>query len=247
MPSPRIPTSGTVRPGGVPADGYPEHYRRVVSFTPRGGRMNPVQKRAFDAHAAAWYRETTDLGEQLDPTALFGRRAPLVIEIGSGMGESTAAMAAARPEINLLAVEVYRPGIAQTMHHLARAGVETVRILRADAVPVLDELVAPGSVDEIWLFFPDPWPKTRHHKRRIVTPDFVHLVATRLRPGGTFRLATDWEPYAEVMLDVCSAEPLLRNRFGGFAPRPPFRPRTRFEQRGLGEGRAIFDLELQRT
>lgn len=246
MPSSRIPTPGTLRPGGEPADGMPEHYRRIVSFTSRGGRLNAVQKRAFDAHADRWYLEATDLGGKIDAPALFGRDAPLVIEVGSGMGESTAAMAQARPEINVLAIEVYRPGIAQTLHHLAGRGVENVRILRADAVPVLDELVPADSLEELWLFFPDPWPKNKHHKRRIVTDSFVTLVASRLRPGGVFRLGTDIEQYAEVMLEVCSRNGLLRNRNDGFGPRPEFRPTTRFEGRGLDEGRAIFDLEFER-
>lgn len=233
----------------MPADGLPAHFRRVVSFTPRGGRMNQVQRKAFDSYADRWYLEGDDVaaaGEQLDATALFGRKAPLVIEIGSGMGESTAAMAAARPDINLLAVEVYKPGVAQTMHHLAKSGVENVRILRADAAAVLSELVPERSVDEIWLFFPDPWPKSRHHKRRLVTEAFAELVASRLRKGGVFRLATDWEPYAEQMLAACTPVKALRNPHSGWAPRPDFRPRTRFERRGLNEGRAIWDLEFIR-
>ncbi|MEJ7648035.1 MAG: tRNA (guanosine(46)-N7)-methyltransferase TrmB [Nakamurella sp.] len=246
MPSSRIPTPGTLRPGGEPADGMPEHYRRIVSFTSRGGRLNAVQKRAFDAYAHRWYLEATDLGGAIDSPSLFGRDAPLVIEVGSGMGESTAAMAQARPEINVLAIEVYRPGIAQTLHHLAGRGVGNVRILRADAVPVLDELVPADSLEELWLFFPDPWPKNKHHKRRIVTDSFVTLVASRLRAGGVFRLGTDIEQYAEVMLEVCSRNRLLRNRNDSFGPRPEFRPTTRFEGRGLDEGRAIFDLEFER-
>lgn len=246
MPSSRIPTSGTLRPGGVPSDGMPEHYRRITSFTPRGGRMNDVQKRAFRAYADRWYLEVADITGPICSPAVFGREAPLVIEIGSGMGESTAAMAAARPEINLLAIEVYKPGMAQTLHHLAGRGIENVRILRADAVPVLDELVPADSVQEIWLFFPDPWPKKKHHKRRIVTDSFATLVASRLRPGGIFRLGTDIEEYAAVMLEVCARIPTLRNRHPGFGPRPEFRPTTRFEGRGLDEGRAIFDLEFER-
>lgn len=246
MPSSSLPTSGVVREGDEPADGLPEHYRRIVSFTSRGGRMNAVQKRAFDAYADRWYLESTALGRVLDPPAVFGRTAPLVIEIGSGMGESTTAMAAARPDVNLLAIEVYRPGIAQLLHHLGKAAVDTVRVVRADAVSVLETLVPEASVDEIWLFFPDPWPKNRHHKRRIVTDEFVRLVASRLRPGGLFRMATDIEPYAEVMRTVGDAAPTLRNRHDGWASRPEFRPLTRFETRGLNEGREIFDLEYER-
>ena len=182
----------------------------------------------------------------LDAEATFGRPGPLVLEIGSGMGESTAAMAATRPEINLLAVEVYKPGVGQTLRHLARAGVDTVRLLRADVVDVLEQHLAASSLDEVWLFFPDPWPKTRHLKRRLVTPDFVELVTSRLRRGGVFRLATDWAPYAEQMLAVCSSARGLRNAHPGWAPRPAFRPTTRFERRGLAEGHEIIDLEFLR-
>jgi len=244
--APRIPTSGVARSGDTAPDGLPSDLRRIVSFTPRGGRLNQVQRKAFDAHADNWMLGVDDLGRTFDAAAVFGRDAPLVIEIGSGMGESTVAMAAARPEVNLLAVEVYKPGVAQTFHHMAKAGVDSIRLLRADAFAVLSDLIAPGSVEEIWLFFPDPWPKTRHHKRRLVTAEFVALVAGRLRVGGGFRLATDWEPYAEQMLAACTASNDLRTVHPGWAPRPEFRPRTRFERRGLADGRQIFDLEFVR-
>jgi tRNA (guanine-N7-)-methyltransferase len=244
--SPGIPTPGAARSGGTSADGLPENFRRVVSFTSRGGRLNQVQRKAFAAHADDWFLTTDDLGDRLDAGAIFGRKGQLVLEIGSGMGESTVAMAADRPEINLLAIEVYKPGIAQTFHHMAKNVVDNVRVLRADAVPVLTDLVAPDSVDEIWLFFPDPWPKARHHKRRIVTPEFAELVASRLRKGGVFRLATDWEHYAEQMLAACTTVESLRNPHGGWAPRPDFRPLTRFERRGIAEDREIFDLEFVR-
>ncbi len=233
-----------ITPLTVPDDGLPLHFRRVVSFHPRGGRLNPVQRRAWDAHAEDWYLEPTLDG--FKPTALFGRKAPLVIEIGSGMGEATAGMAASRPEVNLLAIEVYKPGVAQTLHHLAKAGVTNARVMRGDAVDILEALVPSGSVAEIWLFFPDPWPKARHLKRRLVNPSFAKTVASRLQKNGVFRLGTDWEPYAEQMLAVCSNEPKLRNQHPGWAPRPDFRPRTRFERRGIAAGRAIFDLEFIR-
>lgn len=180
---------------------------------------------------------------------LFGRVAPLVIEIGPGMGDATAAMASARPEINLLAIEVYKPGIAQTFSHLARLGVTNVRVLRADAAEVMRNVVIPDSLAELWLFFPDPWRKRKHHKRRIVTPEFADLVASRLQSGGSWYLATDWEDYARQMLRVVSACESLSNPYaasGGWAPRAPFRPETRFEKRGLGAERAIFDLHLVR-
>ncbi|MEO5834251.1 MAG: tRNA (guanosine(46)-N7)-methyltransferase TrmB [Nakamurella sp.] len=228
----------------APDDGLPLHFRRVVSFHPRGGRLNPVQRKAWDTHAEAW---------NVDPTlglpnlkTLFGRNAPLIIEIGSGMGEATAGMAANRPEANILAIEVYKPGVAQTFHHLGKAGVDNVRLMRGDAIEVLEALIPSAAVAEIWLFFPDPWPKARHLKRRLVTPSFATLVASRLKKGGVLRLGTDWEPYAEQMLAVCTNEPKLKNRHTGWAPRPDFRPRTRFERRGLTAGREIFDLEFVR-
>jgi len=228
------------------ADGLPAHFRRVVSFHPRGGRLNAVQRRAFETHADQWYLEAAELDRPIDGVELFGRRAGLVLEIGSGMGESTVAMAATRPEVNLVAVEVYKPGVAQTLHHLHRAAVQNVRVMRGDGVQVLTDLIAPASLAEVWLFFPDPWPKTKHFKRRLVTPEFAALVASRLRRGGSFRLATDWEPYAERMLAACTATKGLRNAHAGWAPRPEFRPRTRFERRGLAAGHEIFDLEFTR-
>jgi tRNA (guanine-N7-)-methyltransferase len=230
----------------VPGDGLPAHFRRVVSFHPRGGRLNAVQRKAFETHADEWYLEAADLSEPVDGAALFGRDSGLVLEIGSGMGESTVAMAVNRPEVNLLAVEVYKPGVAQTLHHLSRAGVRNVRVMRGDGVQVLTDLIAPGSLAELWLFFPDPWPKTKHFKRRLVTPEFAALVASRLQRGGSFRLATDWAPYAERMLASCTATKALRNANAGWAPRPEFRPRTRFERRGLAAGHEIFDLEFIR-
>jgi tRNA (guanine-N7-)-methyltransferase len=227
-------------------DGMPAHFRRVVSFHPRGGRLNAVQRRAFENHGDRLFLEAADLTGPLDGNALFQRDAGLIIEIGSGMGESTAAMALARPEVNLIAVEVYKPGVAQTLHHLSRVGAENARVLRGDGVQVLTELIAPGSLAEVWLFFPDPWPKTKHFKRRLVTPEFAALVASRLRRGGSFRLATDWEPYAESMLAACTATKSLRNAYPGWARRPDFRPLTRFERRGIADGREIFDLEFTR-
>lgn len=241
-------------------------YRPIVSFQPRGGRMNDVQKRAWDAHADEWLIERSAFGPvpapgmPPDPSkpawrpginqiALFGRVAPLVIEIGPGMGDATAAMARARPDINLLAIEVYKPGIAQTFSHLARAGVDNVRVLRADAAEVLRNVVIPDSLAELWLFFPDPWRKRKHHKRRIVTPAFAGLAASCLLPGGSWYLATDWEHYAKQMLAVVSGCAALENPYadaGGWAPRAPFRPETRFERRGLGAERAIFDLHVVR-
>ncbi len=232
----------------TPNDGLPAHFRRVVSFHPRGGRLNDVQRRAWTEHADEWYLDPESFGpaNPFDADAVFGRSAPLVVEIGSGMGESTAAMGLARPDINLMAIEVYKPGVAQTFHHLARSGATNVRVMRGDGVQILTELIAPGSLAEAWLFFPDPWPKTKHLKRRLVTPAFTDLVTSRLRRGGVFRLATDWAPYAEQMLAVCTTTKGLRNAHSGWAARPDFRPKTRFERRGLAAGREIYDVEFTR-
>jgi tRNA (guanine-N7-)-methyltransferase len=246
------PVATTPDAAGTSTSGGDEtlRHRPIVSFAPRGGRMNDVQRRAWEAHADTWLVERPDVDSGIDQQALFGRVAPLVLEIGPGMGDATAAMALARPEVNLLAVEVYKPGIAQTFSNLARRAVTNVRVLRADAVEVLRAVIEPGSLAEVWLFFPDPWPKRKHLKRRIVSAQFAELVASRLAPGGSWWMATDWAPYARHMLTVVSGCEALANPHadtGGWAPRPSFRPETRFERRGLAEDRAIFDLHLVRT
>jgi tRNA (guanine-N7-)-methyltransferase len=188
-------------------------------------------------------------GQPLDPTRVFGRKAPLVVEIGSGTGESLVALAAARPEFDLLAFEVYLPGIARTVSRLHDHVVPNVRLIQADAVDGLGQLLGPGSVDELWTFFPDPWPKARHHKRRLITRGFADLAASRLRPGGSWRLATDWADYAEQMRAVLDLHPELTNigsAEGGWAERFADRPLTRFEQRGIEAGRTVRDLHYRR-
>ncbi|MFI5607653.1 tRNA (guanosine(46)-N7)-methyltransferase TrmB [Amycolatopsis sp. NPDC051903] len=225
--------------------------RSVVSYVKRGGRMTVGQQRAWDEHWPRLGRTVTDLPPgPVDFAGWFGREAPVLLEIGSGMGETTSQLAAAAPDLNYVAAEVYDPGLGQLMLRAEKLGVENLRLLHGDAVILLTEHVAPGALAGVRLFFPDPWPKKRHHKRRIVQPDFVALVASRLQPGGTFHLATDWENYAEQMLEVCSAEPALRNRYaaepGGWAPRPEWRPRTKFEQRADVEGRVSHDLIFEK-
>jgi tRNA (guanine-N7-)-methyltransferase len=228
----------------------------IVSYARRGQRLTPGQRRAWDRWWPALGRTldgVDELGRQggggPDFAGWFGRRAPLLVEIGSGMGETTAALAAAAPEVNYLAVEVYRPGLAQLLMRADALGLTNLRLLRADAVVLLREHVAPGSLAAVRVFFPDPWPKARHHKRRLVTPAFVSLVASRLVPGGVLHLATDWEHYAEQMLAACRAEPTLRNLSGhpdGWTPRPDWRPVTKFEQRALADGRPVRDLTFHR-
>ena len=169
--------------------------------------------------------------------------APLVVEIGSGIGEATAALAAARPAYNVLAFEVWHPGVAETFLRLEDAGVKNVRMVSVDAVWSLEHLLGEGEVAELWTFFPDPWPKQRHHRRRLVQQPFAGLAASRLVRGGTWRLATDWPAYAEQMREVLDAEPLLE---GGVVERWEERPRTRFERRGVADGRPITDLAYRR-
>ena len=172
----------------------------------------------------------------------------MLLEIGSGMGETTSQLVAAAPELNYVAVEVYKPGLAQLLlrgEHLG--GLDNLRVLRGDAVDLLTDHVAPASLHGVRIFFPDPWPKKKHHKRRLVQPEFVALLASRLEPGGVLHLATDWEHYAEQMLEVCSGERLLTNMYDGWAPRPDWRPVTKFEQRAVNEGRVSHDLMFKRN
>jgi len=210
--------------------------------------MTVGQERAWERHWSRLGREVTALPPgPLDVAGWFGRSAPVVLEIGSGMGETTAKLAAAAaPDRDYLAVEVYEPGLAQLMMRAEELGLTNLRLLRGDAVVLLTEHIAPDSLSEIRLYFPDPWPKKRHHKRRIVQSSFATLVASRLAPGGRFHMATDWEHYAEHMLAVCTAEPLLRNVNADWAPRPDWRPVTKFESRAHTEGRVIRDLIFER-
>ena len=205
-----------------------ERRRSIVSFADRGGRMTAGQHRAWER---LWPRlgatpvDVPTADGTLDPTTWFGRRAPLRMEIGSGMGETTAALALAEPDVDHVAVEVYPPGLAQLLMRIEAAELENLRLLRGDAVVVLREHVAPDSLDGLRVYYPDPWPKRRHHKRRLVQPATVAPMASRLAPGATLHLATDVADYAEQMREVTDAEPLLTNPHGGFAPRPAWRPR----------------------
>lgn len=209
--------------------------------------MTVGQERAWQRHWPSLGREIAELPEgPIDFDAWFGREAPVLLEIGSGMGETTSQLAAAAPELNYVAVEVYQAGLGQLMLRAERLGLQNLRLLHGDAVVLLEEHIAPESLYGVRIFFPDPWPKKRHHKRRLIQPRFVKLVASRLRRGGTLHLATDWADYAEQMLTVCEAEPLLDSPHGGWAPRPEWRPVTKFEARAHAEGRDCRDLIFAR-
>ncbi|GAA3859815.1 tRNA (guanosine(46)-N7)-methyltransferase TrmB [Saccharothrix violaceirubra] len=226
----------------------PPFHRSVVSYVQRGERMTVGQERAWDRHWERLGREVKALPDgPVDFAAWFGREAPVLLEIGSGMGETTSRLVAAAPELNYVAVEVYKPGLAQLLMRAEALEATNLRVLRGDAVDLLTEHVEPGTLDGVRIFFPDPWPKKKHHKRRLVQPGFVRLLAGRLRVGGTLHLATDWEHYADQMLAVCSAEPLLRNLHDGWAPRPDWRPVTKFEQRAVEEDRVSHDLMFTRV
>ncbi len=228
--------------GKVTEDG--RRMREVLSYARRGSRFTPSQQEAWEAHHEAWVIPDEALDEpRFDWSTWFGREAPLVIEIGSGVGEATGVLAAARPDCNVVAFEVWRPGVAAGLAEVAHAGADNVRFCSVDAVWSIEHLVAEASVRELWTFFPDPWPKTRHHKRRLVTPDFAGLVASRLEPGGTWRLATDWAAYAEQMRAVLDREAGLE---GGVVERWAERPVTKFERKGVAVGRDIVDLAYRR-
>lgn len=223
------------------------HRRTVVSFVNRGGRMTVGQTRAWERLWPALGRDVAALpAGPLDFAAWFGREAPTLLEIGPGMGETTAALAQADPSVNHLAVDVFQAGLAQLTMRVEAMGIENLRLLRGDAVVLLERHLPAGSLHGVRIFYPDPWPKKKHHKRRLVQPDFMALVASRLEPGGRVHLATDWAEYAEQMLEVCSAEPLLHNAHDGWAPRPDWRPRTKFESRAEEEGRVSRDLIFER-
>lgn len=225
----------------------PEHRfssRSIRSFVLRQGRMSGAQQRYMDEmlpKVGIPYRAAP-----LDLEAAFGRKAPKILEIGFGMGETTARIATAHPGQDYLGIEVHGPGVGALCKLLAEGDIGNVRIMQHDAVEVMRDMIADGALAGVHVFFPDPWRKARHHKRRIIQPDFVALVASKLAPDGYLHCATDWEDYAHWMLEVLAAEPALQNTAEGFAPRPDYRPLTKFENRGLRLGHGVWDLVFRR-
>jgi len=217
----------------------------IRSYVLRQGRFSPAQQRAY---AELMPRFGVEYARKpLDFRELFGRLAPCVVEIGSGMGETTARIASENPATDYLAIEVHAPGVGSLLRQVGEQGLTNLRIVVHDAVEVLRDMVAPGALAGIHVFFPDPWPKKRHHKRRLVQPEFAALAASRLAPGGYLHVATDWQEYADHVLAVLSATPGLANTAAAFAPRPATRPETKFERRGLKLGHGVWDIIFTRS
>jgi tRNA (guanine-N7-)-methyltransferase len=214
--------------------------RPIRSFVLRQGRFSPAQRLAYDKLLPRFGVAFSPKPVDLD--AIFGRANPKVLEVGSGMGETTAAIALAHPDQDFLAVEVHAPGIGGLLRLIERQGLGNVRIVRHDAVEVVRRMIAPDVLAGVHIFFPDPWPKKRHHKRRLLQPDFVHILSQRLAAGGYIHVATDWEEYAGAILATFGAEPLLVNTARDYAPRPSYRPVTKFERRGLARGHGVRDV-----
>jgi tRNA (guanine-N7-)-methyltransferase len=222
----------------------PEHRDHIRSFVLRQGRVSNAQQRYYDEGMPRW--GIPYAAKPLDFAASFGRSAPVILEIGCGMGETTATIASAQPENNFIGIEVHTPGVGSLFKEIATRELGNLRVIQHDAVEVVRDMVAPGTQAGVHILFPDPWPKKRHHKRRLIQPAFVHQLAQRLAPDGYIHCATDWEEYAQQMLEVLSAEPLLQNTANGFAPRPDYRPQTKFETRGLRLGHGVWDVIFTR-
>lgn len=222
----------------------PGAQRAIRSYVLRQGRMTDAQRDARERLLARFGVPFT--GRALDLDALFGRRAPRVLEIGFGMGETTAQIAANHPQVDYLGLEVHGPGVGSLLRQIEARSLQNVRVIQHDAVEVVATMIPEGALAAIHVFFPDPWPKKRHHKRRILQLPFARLLASRLAPGGHLHLATDWEEYAHWMLDVLDQVPELENTADGFAPRPDYRPLTKFERRGLRLGHAVHDVVYRR-
>jgi len=216
----------------------------IRSFVLRQGRVSVAQRRHYEDGMPRWgiaYRPAP-----LDLDAVFGRSTHRILEIGCGMGEATASIAAEHPQNDYLGVEVHTPGVGSLMKEIATRGLSNLRVIQHDAVEVVRDMIAPGALSGIHIFFPDPWPKKRQHKRRLIQPEFVNLLAARLAPSGYLHCATDAEDYAAQMLEVLSAQTLLVNMAKDYTPRPLYRPQTKFESRGLKLGHGVWDLLFRR-
>ncbi|MGB5178304.1 MAG: tRNA (guanosine(46)-N7)-methyltransferase TrmB [Gammaproteobacteria bacterium] len=228
----------------TPADNRP--LRKIRSFVRREGRITVGQQRALQE---LWPRYGLEADAALDMATIFGRSAPCTLEIGFGNGDVLATLAEQQPQCDFIGIEVHRPGVGRLLQQLAERELNNVRVMCADAVQVLKTCFPDNSLDRVLLFFPDPWHKKRHRKRRLVQPDFIELLSGKIRPGGCLHMATDWQDYAEHMLEVMERSPRFRNSAaaGHFSPRPDYRPVTRFEQRGQRLGHGVWDLLFERV
>jgi len=216
----------------------------IRSFVHRRGHITAGQQEALDRLLPQW--SIPFRAAPLNFEQAFGRAAPTILEIGFGMGETTEKIALARPGDNFLGVEVFNAGVGAMLKRIEASGLQNLRIIQHDAVEVVRDMIPPDSLDGVHIYFPDPWPKARHHKRRLIQPPFIQLLASRIKPGGYIHCATDWQNYAEQMLVVLGGEPLLENTSDSYAPRPDFRPLTKFETRGLKLGHGVWDLIFKR-
>ncbi len=219
--------------------------RHIRSFVLRQGRVSTAQQRAIDTLLPRY--GILYAAQPLDLDRAFGRAAPKILEIGFGMGDSTATIAQAHPENDYLALEVHTPGVGNLLKLVDAQQLTNIRIIQHDAVEVLRDMIANATLDGVHIFFPDPWHKARHNKRRLIQPAFIAQLVQKLKPGGYIHVATDWQDYAEQILAVLSAEPLLKNTATDYAPRPAYRPLTKFEQRGIKLGHGVWDLIFSRT
>ena len=222
----------------------PVRAKHIRSFVLRQGRVSNAQQRYYEEMMAKV--GVPYANRLLDLDALFGRSVPRILEIGFGMGETTAVITQTHPQNDYIGIEVHTPGVGGLCKLIAEKGLSNQRIIQHDAVEVLRNMIPLASLDGVHIFFPDPWPKARHHKRRLIQPSLVSTLANRLKSGGYIHCATDWENYAEQMLSVLSDEPLLKNTVEAYAPRPAYRPLTKFEQRGLRLGHSVWDLVFRR-
>ncbi|MFZ5526599.1 MAG: tRNA (guanosine(46)-N7)-methyltransferase TrmB [Pseudomonadota bacterium] len=222
----------------------PAHPRTIRSYVMRAGRTTEGQNHALADLGPRFLLPYTKAA--MDFPATFGRTAPVVLEIGFGMGEASAQIAATLPDTDFIGCEVHEPGVGAYLKRIGEQGLSNVRIVRHDAVEVLENMIQPATLSGVHIFFPDPWHKKRHHKRRLVQPPLIALLASRLAPGGYLHCATDWEPYAQQMLEVLSAEPQLSNTADTYAEKPSYRPLTKFENRGLRLGHGVWDLVFRK-
>ena len=218
--------------------------RHIRSFVLRQGRVSPAQQRACDTLLLRFGIQYA--AEPLNLDQIFGRNAPKILEIGFGMGDSTASIALAHPENDYLALEVHTPGVGNLLKLIASESIPNIRIIQHDAVEVLRDMIIDTTLDGVHIFFPDPWHKARHNKRRLIQPPFIAQLMQKLKPGGYIHVATDWQDYAEQVLMVLGAEPLLENTVSDYAPRPDYRPLTKFELRGIRLGHGVWDMVFRR-